>query len=593
MSNLKRCVAFSFFIISTSSFAVMPIQTGVNNLWSADGVTLSNPQSHGEYQPRLFGKLSQTTLKMGDQRVHWFGLAHEKGPTHLWGAPVLQWPKEYSLAEMDTVLRKFIAQNTAVLQIENKDLRMDQARTLFSGPQRYVTYQRFLKGFPVEGAYMTFRFKHQRLIQITNHTFGRIESVEAPTLSPQEALESVYFDSDFAEGQDRVVSRVIPYLQPFYLPNAKIDFRFVYNVGIQKSFPKGLYEYSVSARTGEVVRIMNDFHTARQVGGELFSRSPRDGIDLFPLADLEVLGNSRDRIFTDVEGLFETSSLQVSASLNGLRVKVDIDRGARPKRTSRSEALVVFPAAQSLSENMAYFHVTKINTYVSQFIGGDFLRTPIQVNTRVQHPMITRCNAWFDPREKTLNFLEPDEMCEGSARISDIIYHEWGHYLDDALGGIQDRAFSEAVGDVVSLMMTGDPELAPGFIKEGSRSIRNLSVLKVYPKDRAKDPHSEGLIVGGAWYETFVRFSEVYGAEEGRDQFANLFLKHLVGTDTYHDSYMGALVVDDDDGDLSNCTPHMCLLNPAFARRGLTNLDPRCAGTENPLPVCADSTILR
>jgi len=204
------------------------------------------------------------------------------------------------------------------------------------------------------------------------------------------------------------------------------------------------------------------------------------------------------------------------------------------------------------------------------------------------------CNAWYNPRSGTLNFLETGKSddgelnCENSSHIADVIYHEWGHALDDSFGGIQDSAFSEAIGDITSFMQTGDSRLAPGFFKGQKRPIRDANVLKVYPKDRSKNPHAEGLIVGGAWWEVFTKFREIYGDEEGRDKMANVFYRHIAHSRSYLESYQGALVVDDDDGDLSNCTPHMCLFNQAFARRGLTPTDDRCKQQN----ACGSSTII-
>jgi hypothetical protein len=114
------------------------------------------------------------------------------------------------------------------------------------------------------------------------------------------------------------------------------------------------------------------------------------------------------------------------------------------------------------------------------------------------------------------------------------------------------------------------------FKKDPSKPIRDMNVVKIYPRDQTRDPHSEGLIVGGAWYESLVALQDKLGLEEGRLRMADLFYRHLVSTDSYLDSYQGLLVIDDDDGDLSNGTPHLCLLNPIFAKRGLADYDDRC-----------------
>ena len=54
-------------------------------------------------------------------------------------------------------------------------------------------------------------------------------------------------------------------------------------------------------------------------------------------------------------------------------------------------------------------------------------------------------------------------------------------------------------------------------------------------------------------------------------------------TDTYLESYNNLLLLDDDDGNPSTPSPHRCLINEAFAKRGLAS-ELNCEDKKHSLP---------
>lgn len=568
-------------------------------------ITLADPRTHGDVQPRSGGNLGSVSLRWNDESHTWIGETSQGMVTQTWGSPFLVFDSGETMQDIDLVLRQFVEQNLNQFRVRSGELIMDKTRTKISGPYRYITYNRVIRSdgavYPVEGAFLTFRIKGGRVIQITNFTYGAIKVVDAPQISEEEALQTVVEDSGFQQNTDKVVEKVRVEVQPYLDSKSQTQFRFVYQVSIRKRAPQMLMKYSVNASDGRIARIVNSLHMAGHVGAEVLQRKPGDSVSEVGIPEAFVR-SGRQTEKTEMDGSFQMDPAGALAELAGVRALIKLGSSQNISQPIPSDGSLIFPASQYLSENMAYYYVNRVNQFVRQFIKSaprmtpqgqqDFLNSPMTVNTRVKHAVIKGCNAWFDPEEKTLNFLEEDSKCFASSHYSDVIFHEWGHALDDALGGIQDDAFSEGIGDVISVLMTGDPLLAPGFVKGSDRPIRNIDGIKVYPKDRSRDPHAESLIVSGAWYEFLKSMVKVYGSEEGRKKTAEIFFKHLVSTDSYLDSYMGALAIDDDDGNLQNCTPHMCLMNVAFSKRGIAKADPRCfAGTTSNLPACAPSTL--
>jgi hypothetical protein len=594
--------------IPTFGFAPVVNPSAVKPILSAeDQVTLANPLTHGDFTPRQTGHLDFVPLKFEGNRVNWLGSISDRGVLQAWGSPFMHFDQDASIQDMNESIRQFLLQNTESFQVHPGELRLDPIRTKFSGPFRYVTYSRLHQlgdegMVPVEGAFITFRFKYGSLIEITNFTFGRIAGVEPAAFGQEDAIDAVVEDSGFIKNQDAFSGRISKEVQPFYSESGQLKFRLVYEISLRKKNPEGLWKYSVDGADGKIVRLLNEFHTAGHVSAEVYSRLPGTDIVRVPVAEANVRSGGQVGQ-TDGEGNHSFDGGRVSAELSGRRAIVKESSSRLPSQTSNEDGEILFSASQNLSESMSYVYVNRINQFVRNFIKSaprdtpkgklDFLNSPLTINTRVQSGTIKGCNAWFDSEMKTLNFLEADARCEASSHFSDIIFHEWGHGLDDALGGIQDSAFSEGIGDVTAALMTGDSRIGPGFIKGRESPIRDIAQLRVYPKDRNRDPHLESLIISGAWFEVLQTMKKIYGDEAGRLKVAELFFKHLITTDSYLDSYMGALTVDDDDGNLSNCTPHMCVFNLAFARRGIAQPDPRCqaGGSQSQLPACAPSTV--
>ena len=580
---------------------------GQGMLWGdwSEEITLENPTTHGAVRPRLTGGLSQVVLMNGESRVKWSGQTSDSGVVQAWGAPILEWNNDATLQEMDAQLRGLVDQNFNVFRVRSQDLKLDTNRIRYVGANlyRYVTYQRMhtVEGvrYPVEDAFLTFRFKFGRLYQMTNYTFGQIGPVEWPAISMEDAVQIVMENSQFQEGRDEIEKGASQQLQPFYTRDKKIRFRFIYRISVRKAFPEGKWNYSVAAADGRIARLENGFHTVSgSVTGEVFSRLPTDALQTVPLADIAIKGGG----FSGRDGSYEAKGNSATAELRSHHVKAYSATKKVPSMRSDADGNIHFTAEQNISETMAFFHINRLAEFVRGFIQTGtaqkpgFLEQPISVFTSIK---TEKCNAWYDPQRKTLNFLaesapEDKDQCVNSGHISDIVYHEWGHALDDALGGIQDGAFSEGIGDITAVIMTGDPRLAPGFEKGSEAPIRNLTIFRKYPDHQHPDPHVESLIVSGAWYEALLAMQKVYGQEKGRAKTAELFFKHLVSTENYLDSYMGALLVDDDNGSLDDCTPNMCILNPIFVKHGIAKPDDRCGSGSMTLfgKACAESTVI-
>ena len=253
----------------------------------------------------------------------------------------------------------------------------------------------------------------------------------------------------------------------------------------------------------------------------------------------------------------------------------------------------VLQDAQYLKALNAYLSVQRVVRFVRSYLGENsapFLRMKANVLINVEGS----CNAFYDPRLNSLNFFIEGEGCADTALINDVIYHEWGHGLDFYSGrqlGIRDGAFSEGIGDILATFLTGSSELAKGFNLGSSSSLRQIDNNQVFPRDRGP-VHYEGLIISGAFWSLRVALQERYGMIRGAHMAAELFLNHLLVTDSYLESYGSVVRLDDDDGDFSTRSPNFCLITRAFAKHGLAQIAEDCVDSIDPrLPVLLDAKL--
>ncbi len=158
-----------------------------------------------------------------------------------------------------------------------------------------------------------------------------------------------------------------------------------------------------------------------------------------------------------------------------------------------------------------------------------------------------------------------------NAAYSTVIHHEFAHaIIDSVYGGIGPTAsLNEGLADSFTVLVNRDPRIAREFRPgEGGRDVSVADCR--WPEDADADPHVEGLIVSGAWWDLREELAHSEGTA-GEAYACRLFLASLYGRPPSIGPELGGhlLVLDDDDGDLSNGTPHLGELVRSFGRHGL------------------------
>jgi len=172
------------------------------------------------------------------------------------------------------------------------------------------------------------------------------------------------------------------------------------------------------------------------------------------------------------------------------------------------------------------------------------------------------CNAFSTGDD--VHFFRSGNGCENTGRIADVVYHEFGHSFHNH-STIPASAPSKP----------HSPKDSPISTREHCRRLRHGPRLRLHaqplrdidpanheaswPKDVSTfDPHVTGLIISGALWD-LRKAAGVPLAE-------TIFKGVMQLAADIPSSYVAALTIDDDDGNLGNGTPHQCAIVKAFKR---------------------------
>jgi hypothetical protein len=291
-----------------------------------------------------------------------------------------------------------------------------------------------------------------------------------------------------------------------------------------------------------------------------------------------------EETYADAQGLFdlgewEETALDYVTFLQGrfCRIRRGSPLGLTPVQvrpvSGTGEDAILWDGLTALdSERDAYVHVN---------IAHDVTKAWDPEWTGLDYPLTTvvdsdegTCNAYWDGEK--IVFFHAGDGCVSTARIADVVYHEYAHGVTETifLPDFASPELHEAYSDYFGTTLTDQPLVGLGFFGPGTH-LRDVDEDRVWPDDISGDPHMTGLILAGAFWD----LRKAVGPEVAD----RLYHFHRYGRpETFDDVLTEVLVVDDDDGNVYNGTPHFPAIVEAFLAHGIG--DPSVHIQHDPLP---------
>ena len=490
----------------------------------------------------------------------------------------------------------FINANSELLKVQPEDLRL--IRTTEVHGRWYVTYRQVKDGIDVLFSELELRiFSNGNVMAFGSDFYTNVSVSTLPSISYEDAQARA---AEGLESPMGISGEGTLYILPIDQEN-RTDFHLAYEVYVSASNPPGNYIALVDAHDGSLLwrhnRVRYTDVTGR-VTGMVQLDLPTDPFVEEGLFDQYVtIGGVMVR--TDSLGYYRrdiSSSSTLTASLFGPYVNVNRNDGPDAffsTTVDPGDTLDILwdDGNSHPAERDGFFHTNIIHTFITT-LDPNFTFINYSMGCAVN--INSTCNAYWDG--SGINFFDEGGGCPNTAQMPDVVYHEYGHGINDKLYqqlgspfGMINGATHEGMADVAASVVLDDSRVGRGFFGPGS-VLRDLDNMNRYPQNVSGDPHITGLIIGGAFwdlrettdletYQYLTHFAK-YGLPDDEDD----------GT-AFSEWFVETLVADDDDGNIGNGTPHMSQIVNAFNLHGIgSELYYRSSFSHTPLPNTTDTT---
>ncbi|HEY8375996.1 MAG TPA: hypothetical protein VIK91_05880 [Nannocystis sp.] len=531
---------------------------------------------HGDAPPAAAAAYRRFSAAFDPTDIMWD--AATRVPLRIWGLRGAV-PRAMSTPEQERLAAQgLLAQHIDLLAPGSAPSDFVQVSDDLSSGIHTLGFRQHYHGRPVLGGQLSFRFKAGRLAMIGSEALPHVQAVltDSPVAAAVARENAQTFVArDHAEAVAGAVDG--PFILPIVGDDRVRAYREVLRVIVDSRGPIGKWAVYVDAATGAPVgreQLLRFATGTLQIDAPVRGPAARH---LFAAANLGVVVNGAPAV-TSINGAVsfaDGSPASVITSVAGKFAAV-FNNAGEPTSAILSlppggTAAWAVPADELVDAQLSgYVHADRVKQIV-RAVAPDFgfLDEVLPVNVNI--PDI--CNAFADG--ETINFFRSDPQCENTARIADVVYHEFGHnvHFQGIIEGVGafDGALSEGISDFLSATITDDASLAPGFFKGDPGPLRELDPPDFewhWPEDNG-EIHDAGRIIGGALWDLRKALRAKLGAGPGVALVNKMWFESIRRAVDMPSMYPEVLLVDDDDGDLSNGTPNECEINLAFDAHGL------------------------
>ena len=520
-------------------------------------------------------------------------------PLRLWGStqPIRGAVADAAVAE--AAARAFLVEHLAVLAPGAKPGDFELVSNVLSpkGDIRSVGFVQRAAGMRVLGGGIGFSFKADRLALVSSTALPYV-SVIAPAqrLSPSAITDAAtrWLRTDGHEvtaQQPAAQAVVVPIVRPRVGASPDISYRVAEQVAVNATASPGAWQVWVDAKSAAPIARASTIHYA--TGKVMFDvpdrypagmRSPRAAA----LASLTIDGTAAT---TALDGSVTWAGAG-SATVRPLGPLVSVTTSG-----TAASATLQLVSGGNATWSLATSETgdAQLSAFVHANIVKQFAKTKLNPNLAWLNQSLTvsvnesgSCNAFSTGDD--IHFLRKNNQCENTARLADVIYHEFGHSLhnNSIIEGVGafDSALSEGLGDILAMLITHDPGMGRGFfLSNPSAAMRDLNPANMEKKwgvDTTGEPHDDGEIIGGTFWDMLVGLEASLGQAAALEKAADIYYAIMQRASDIPSSYAEALLGDDDDGDLANGTPNKCAIHAAFAAHGLASGAPPMGTVDKP-----------
>lgn len=482
--------------------------------------------------------------------------------------------KVITLKNAEIAARAFLSENSKLLKINDREITLENL--LEKSGIFYVDFFQTVNGVKVYDSRITVRItKDAKVILFGSDSFPEITPSNQLVISHSQAVEIAKNSIGFTnEGEDWSEEKT--WVLPLVDEKGNADFKFVHETKLRTESPLGTWATFVDAENGNIVWRQNVMRHQTFSGNShgLIEVVPDNNTTDLPLFNqfISLITPSQNNDTTDVLGNFSVTNLgsnplTLTASFKGLFAQIQNQNGSNSQVSTQIQPDISFDllwdnSNSAIEERDAFYHTNIAHDYIKiidpNFTGVDF---KMGVNININD----NCNAFWDG--STINFFQAGNNCNNTARIADVVYHEYAHGITEKQYGnlSPSGAMHEGLSDYYANTIGGSPLVGVGFFSNNPNGfLRTSQNTKMYPQDLTGEVHDDGEIIAGALWDLRGLI--------GNSKSDTLYQWAKYGfSDTFEDYLVDLIIADDNpllmaggDNDLSNSTPNATDILTAF-----------------------------
>jgi len=527
-------------------------------------------------------------------RAHW---DFERGvPDFIFGRPIRLFDPPQDDAQYDATARRFVDLFPGLFGFDSSVLATDQVKhlelsTIGTTDKVAVGFSQWVGGLPVKGGNVAFLFNADgAIVGIENNGLPGVAELDvAPSISESQA--TVLAMAAFGHPGARVLGVEIAIVAD--AAGARGALAWIVELG-------GLWDdaarlplqrkFEVDAHAGTVIRSTNSIHTVTDLfGNTSIWATPGTLPDTTsnPVAKFKYqrgdvkspVGNS----VTDLKGewriTYSGSSAQTvtwSFSSSSTYAWVD-DQGGGDYTKSKSitpgvknwTGLNQVPSQYNTAEMNAQRNGVLFREWVVALDPND---TTMDFRQRLNVNINSTCNAYYNG--SSTNYYRKGGGCNNTC-YSTVVAHEVGHWANDKYSsGNGSDGFGEGAADTWAMYIYDTPIVGEDFFTNGG-DIRDGRNQRQYCGSCGAGcyggVHADGEVLMGALWKVRDHLNTTLGDAAGDAVADSLYLRWFQAynaTKICDTNETQILTLDDDDGDITNGTPHSDDIEAGFEDQG-------------------------
>ena len=538
-----------------------------------------------------------------------------------------------SLATLETLARRQLAEVGSMLGVDPANLVLNAGRSGQPAAHLwFVDFDVLSGGRRIEGARVVFYVNNGNLISFGSENLPAPGTRTPAVRVPVEAARATFFAYvDGFQAGDSILDNGTYKLLPTavassrfaegYAPGNGRGLVGVWEFAFHREGTVGTWRGRVDAASGKLLEFIDANEYGSATGGAYRSDRPATEVVL-PLP----WANVASGVYTNSAGIF--SGTTGTTTLQGQYVKMTDSCGSISKAADGSGVLALGSGTgtdctiPSTGGGAGNTHATRTQFYMinrAKEIGRGWLPSNTWLNgsITVNVNLNQTCNAYWNG--STVNFFRSGGGCANTGELPGVSLHEWGHGLDsnDGNGSSADNGTGETYGDFSAALFTHNSCIGNGFLGTSNcggygnactscSGVRDIDYAKHtantpstvsnftqtrcptsanYKGPCGREGHCESYVSSEALWDFANRDLPSPGSGAAwatadrlwylsRSTATKGFNCTASGTWTSNGCFTGSYfrslrAVDDDNGNLTDGTPHGGALGAAFNRHGI------------------------